>query len=193
MFRGPSVCRCVKSNSHCHARHDKTVLSVSRTLRRCELDSRQLQTVADRKVSSLNTLRAIVQFTPSHQTRHRQGRVLPYLAGDVNWALDTLASRAKRLNRLTATTRSAGRQTCTGHMMAMPCGWRVKAELTYSGRGWWGLVGVKPYITAPTKIFFHHVMLLALLCIKELAFKKRLSLSHKSIKPRIIILPKSVI
>ena len=53
-----------------------------------------------------------------------------------------------------------------------------------------GLVGVKPYITAPTKIFFHHVMLLALLCIKELAFKKRLSLTHK---PRIIILPKSVI
>jgi len=32
-----------------HARHDKTVLSVSRPLRRCELDSRQLKTVADRK------------------------------------------------------------------------------------------------------------------------------------------------
>jgi len=30
-------------------RHDKTVLSVSRPLRRCELDSRQLKTVADRK------------------------------------------------------------------------------------------------------------------------------------------------
>jgi len=39
----------LKANSHRHARHDKTVLSVSRTLRWCELDSRQLKTVADRK------------------------------------------------------------------------------------------------------------------------------------------------
>jgi len=37
-------------NSHRHARHDKTVLSVSCPLRWCELDSRQLRTVADRKV-----------------------------------------------------------------------------------------------------------------------------------------------
>ena len=34
---------------HRHERHDKTVLSVSRPLRRCELDSRQLKTVADGK------------------------------------------------------------------------------------------------------------------------------------------------
>jgi len=40
---------CITANSHRHARHDKTVLSVSRTLRRCELDSRQFKTVADRK------------------------------------------------------------------------------------------------------------------------------------------------
>jgi len=39
----------VKANSHRHAGHDKTVLSVSRPLRRCELDYRQLKTVADRK------------------------------------------------------------------------------------------------------------------------------------------------
>jgi len=37
------------ANSHRHARHDKTVLSVSRPIRRCELDSRQLKTIADRK------------------------------------------------------------------------------------------------------------------------------------------------
>ena len=37
-----------ESHRH-HARHDQTVLSVSRPLRRCELDSRQLRTVADRK------------------------------------------------------------------------------------------------------------------------------------------------
>jgi len=44
-----SICN-VKANSHRHARNDKkTVLSVSRPLRRCELDSRQLKTVADRK------------------------------------------------------------------------------------------------------------------------------------------------
>ena len=39
----------VKANSLHHARHDKTVLSVSCPLWRCELDSRQLKTVADRK------------------------------------------------------------------------------------------------------------------------------------------------
>jgi len=39
----------LKANSHRHARHDKTVLSVSRPLRRCELDSRQLRTVAEGK------------------------------------------------------------------------------------------------------------------------------------------------
>ena len=40
---------CFKVNSHRHAGHDKTVLSVSRPLRRYELDFRQLKTVADRK------------------------------------------------------------------------------------------------------------------------------------------------
>jgi len=39
----------IKANSHRHATHDKTVFSVSRPLRRCELDSRHLKTVADRK------------------------------------------------------------------------------------------------------------------------------------------------
>jgi len=39
----------LKANSHRHARHDKTVLSLSRPLPRCELDFRQLKTVADRK------------------------------------------------------------------------------------------------------------------------------------------------
>ena len=39
----------LKANSHLHARHDKTVLCVSRPLRWCELDSRQLKIVADRK------------------------------------------------------------------------------------------------------------------------------------------------
>jgi len=39
----------LKANSHRHARHDKTVLSVSCPLRRRELDFRQLKTVADGK------------------------------------------------------------------------------------------------------------------------------------------------
>jgi len=52
---------------------DKTVLSVSRLPQRCELDSRQLKTVADRKFEVfLNPLIAVVQFTPQRQTRHRQ-------------------------------------------------------------------------------------------------------------------------
>jgi len=46
-------------------------LFVSRTLRRCELDFRQLKTVADRNLS-LNALIAIVQFVPPRQTRHGQ-------------------------------------------------------------------------------------------------------------------------
>jgi len=41
--------RRLKANSHPHARHDKTVLSLSRPLRRRELDSRQLKIVAGRK------------------------------------------------------------------------------------------------------------------------------------------------
>jgi len=41
--------RILKANSHRHARRGKAVLSVWRPLRWCELDSRQLKTVADRK------------------------------------------------------------------------------------------------------------------------------------------------
>ena len=67
----------VTANSHRHARHDKTVLSVSRPRRRCELDSRQLKTVADRKSEvCMSTFRAIVQFTPQRQTRRRQDRLV---------------------------------------------------------------------------------------------------------------------
>ena len=38
----------LKANLHRHARHNKTVVSVSCPPRRCELDCRQLKTVADR-------------------------------------------------------------------------------------------------------------------------------------------------
>jgi len=61
----------IKANSHCPATHDKTLLSVLCPLRWYELDSQQLKTVADR-TRSLNTFRAIVQFTPAHQTQQRQ-------------------------------------------------------------------------------------------------------------------------
>ena len=76
----------VTANSHRHARHDKTVLSVSRQRRRCELDSRQLKTVADRK-SEVRTRPE--QSSNSHRnTRHDADRtVLSCLAGGVNWAL----------------------------------------------------------------------------------------------------------
>jgi len=58
--------RWPKTNSHRHARHDKTVLSVSRPLRRCELDSRQLKTVADRNLKSehANSNRSVHTATP---------------------------------------------------------------------------------------------------------------------------------
>ena len=39
----------IKASSHRHARRDKTVLSVSRPLRRCELHFRQHKTVDDRE------------------------------------------------------------------------------------------------------------------------------------------------
>jgi len=67
----------LKANSYHHARHDETVLSVWRPLRRRELDFRQRKTVADpQKIWSLNTSRAIVQFTPAHRTRLRQDRLV---------------------------------------------------------------------------------------------------------------------
>ena len=49
IVRGRRAVVAVKANSHRHARHDKTVLSVSRPLWWCELDSRQPKTVADKK------------------------------------------------------------------------------------------------------------------------------------------------
>jgi len=46
-----ALTKCVKANSYRHTRHDKTVLSVSRPLRRCELsrpDNRVQRRVCDR-------------------------------------------------------------------------------------------------------------------------------------------------
>ena len=64
----------VEANSHRHARHDKTVLSVSRPLRRCELDSRQLKTVADRKFEVWTRSE---QSSNSHRhTRHDTDRTV---------------------------------------------------------------------------------------------------------------------
>ena len=62
----------LKASSHRHARHDKTVLSVSRPLRRCELDFRDNSRLSPTENLSPNTFRAIVQFTSPRQTRHRQ-------------------------------------------------------------------------------------------------------------------------
>ena len=64
----------VEANSHRHVRHDKTVLSVSRPLRRCELDSRQLETVADRK---LEVWTCSEQSSNSHRhTRYHTDRTV---------------------------------------------------------------------------------------------------------------------
>ena len=64
----------LKANLHRHARRDKTVLPVSRPLLRCELDPRQLKTVADRKfeVSAYSE-----QSSNSHRhTRHDTDRTV---------------------------------------------------------------------------------------------------------------------
>jgi len=66
-------------NSHRHARHDKTVLSVSRPLRQCQLDSRQLkaaQTLSD-GLETQSTPPATTQTTLSCRVWR----------GGVNWAL----------------------------------------------------------------------------------------------------------
>jgi len=63
-----------EANSHCHAIHDKTLLSVSRPLRRCELDSRQLKTVVVRK---FEVRTRSVQSSNSHRhTRHDTDRTV---------------------------------------------------------------------------------------------------------------------
>jgi len=71
----------VTINSHRHARHDQTVLSVSRPLLRCELDSRQHKTVVDRK---FDVWTRSEQSSNSHDADRT---VLSCLAGSVNWAL----------------------------------------------------------------------------------------------------------
>jgi len=67
-----------KANSHRRARHDKTVLSVSRPLRQRELNFRQLNTVADRKFEVSTRSQ---QWSYSHRhTRHdRDSTVLSCL------------------------------------------------------------------------------------------------------------------
>ena len=64
----------LKANLHRHARRDKTVLPVSRPLLRCELDPRQLKTVADRK---FEVQAHTEQSSNSHRhTRHDTDRTV---------------------------------------------------------------------------------------------------------------------
>ena len=62
----------LQAKSHHHAKHDKTVLSVSRRVRfggvNCIPDNSRL--------SPTENLIAIAQFTPPRQTRHRQDRLV---------------------------------------------------------------------------------------------------------------------
>jgi len=78
--------KLLKANSHRNAGRDKTVLSVSRPLRWwCELDSRQLETVGDRKFEVRTRSE---QSSSDRHTRHdTDTTVLACLAVGVNWAL----------------------------------------------------------------------------------------------------------
>jgi len=77
---------CLKANSHRHAGHDKTVLSLSCPIRRCKLYSRQLKTVADRTFEVRT--RSEQSSNSQRHNRHDADRtVLSCLAGGVNWAL----------------------------------------------------------------------------------------------------------
>ena len=67
------TCR-VKANLHRRARHDKTVLSALRPLQWCQLDSRQLKTVAERKFEAWTRSE---QSSNSHRhTRHDTDRTV---------------------------------------------------------------------------------------------------------------------
>jgi len=75
------------ANSHRHARHDETVLSASRSLRRCEMDSRQLKTVTHRQKKNEVGTRSEQSSNSHRHIRHNTDRtVLSCLAGGVNWA-----------------------------------------------------------------------------------------------------------
>ena len=88
-----ALTKCVKANSYRHTRHDKTVLSVSRPLRRCELsrpDNRVQRRVCDRWTHS-DAERTCWPVGPTQSTPPDTKRtalvVLSCLAGGVNWAL----------------------------------------------------------------------------------------------------------
>ena len=85
----------LKADSHRHARHVKTVLCVSRPLRRWELDSRQLKTVADRK-SEVWTRQW--RLSNSHRHAAHDRTVLSCLGGGVNWALSYTRPNSSELN-----------------------------------------------------------------------------------------------
>jgi len=78
----------LNANSHGHARHDKAVSPVSRPLRRCELYSRQLKTVArpieNLKPGHVQSSRSIPTGTPDTTQTGPSCRVW---CGGVNWAL----------------------------------------------------------------------------------------------------------
>ena len=76
----------IEANSHHQTRHDNTVLSVSRPLRRCELNSRQLNTVADRNLKSEHVQSNRPIYTRAPDTTQDR-TVLWCLAGGVSWAL----------------------------------------------------------------------------------------------------------
>jgi len=79
------VGRSGRLNSHCHTRHDKTVLSVSCLVCQCELDdcSERVQNVFKFSVGVSLELSGI-QFTPPKRTRHRQEQFCRVWRDDAN-------------------------------------------------------------------------------------------------------------
>ena len=81
----------IKANLHRHARHDKAVLYVSRPPSVAWTGFPTMQVRRRQTIWSLNTFRAIVQFTSARQTRHGQNRLV--VSGVAVWIESTRRSR----------------------------------------------------------------------------------------------------
>ena len=81
----------IEANSHRHTRHDTDRTVLSCLVVACEMSRPDRPTSAFcagvRPAVAPQYLRHPTLFTSPHQTRHKQGTVLSYLAGGVNWAL----------------------------------------------------------------------------------------------------------
>ena len=115
--RGP-LSLSLDANSHRHARRDKTVSSVSRPLRRCELDSRQLRRLSP--TDRTYDVRTRSQLSSSSHRHDRDRTILSCLAAGVNRASQSPgSSRSRTVRRLSASPTGSDVIGQPGHVMVV--------------------------------------------------------------------------